>query len=366
MNITNADSFNLGSYNTIFLTGATGTGKSVLQDKLIERVVKENTPESLQFVVLDMTGVDFDELNTKYKSFVKKYLKFDSEEGLSTLEKMAAISEKRVDSSSTKPMVFICIEECDMAVLDQARFDAALMKLNKNAKAANIKLIFSTSRPAPDVISKQLLDSFDVILAGELASDADHEYLNIPKSKDVKRYSFTVVDNHHSENMSSEKAQNQEIIFLKDTEWKHIDGELCRISEFLPMGSSVSNGEVVAPIRTMPYASISFDCTKISSEADITGFVTHKLDFANLWKAFNEHGIAEGEEVLFYWTTKHYANKVSRLLSLSMPKMVVMVCPKGTYDSVKRHGMTWPPKDEVMVLVYGLMATEYYIPDVIK
>jgi DNA segregation ATPase FtsK/SpoIIIE-like protein len=194
MNITNAAYFTFNVDNTMFLTGLTGSGKSVLQDKLIEGLIKGHTPESLQFVLLDMTSVDFEELREKHKEFIQKYVAVDSEEGIRVLEEMALLSQARIDESVTKPMIFICIEECDMAFIEPPRFENALMKINANAKQANMKLVFSTSRPAPDVISKQLLCSFDLIVAGQLASDADHEYLGVPKSQNVEPYSFTIID----------------------------------------------------------------------------------------------------------------------------------------------------------------------------
>lgn len=196
MNITNASYFTFNVDNTMFLTGQTGSGKSVLQDKLIDGLVNGHTPESLQFVLLDMTSVDFEDLREKHKEFVQKYVAIDSEEGLRVLEEMAKLSQVRIDESVTKPLIFICIEECDMAFIEPPRFENALMKINTNAKKANMTLIFSTSRPAPDVISKQLMNSFDLIVAGQLASDADHEYLGVPKSQNVEPYSFTIIDNN--------------------------------------------------------------------------------------------------------------------------------------------------------------------------
>lgn len=181
----------------MFLTGQSGSGKSVLQDKLIDGLVKGHTPETLQFVLIDMTAVDFEDLRKKHNEFVQKYVAINSEEGLSVLEEMAKLSQVRIDDSVTKPLIFICIEECDMAFIDPPRFENAVMEINANAKQANMKLIFSTSRPAPDVISKQLMDSFDLIVAGQLASDADHVYLGVPKIENLEPYSFTIIDNNH-------------------------------------------------------------------------------------------------------------------------------------------------------------------------
>ena len=90
-----------------------------------------------------------------------------------------------------------------MAMVNQERFSKSVMTINNNAKQANMKLIFSTSRPSPDVIPRPLLESFDLIIAGELSSDADYEYLGVPKPKDWEQYSFIVVNNKDSQHQES-------------------------------------------------------------------------------------------------------------------------------------------------------------------
>ena len=202
MQIANADTFTFGSKNTMFLTGQTGSGKSILQDKLIDNLVSSNTPKTLQFVLLDMTGHDFQDLRENHNEFIRKYIAFISEEGLDVIEEMVILSGQRIDSSINEPQIFICIEECDIACLDQKRFDNAVIKINQNAKKANMKLIYSTSSPRTDVISKQLMSSFDLIVAGQLMNKSDYAYLGVPIIKDTEQYSFTVVDDNHNHHPS--------------------------------------------------------------------------------------------------------------------------------------------------------------------
>lgn len=165
-----------------------------------------------------------------------------------------------------------------------------------------------------------------------------------------------------------------EIILRKDREWSLIDSELCLITDFLPlMGSMVKDGKAISPVITEPYASITIECKKYHSK--VTGFITHKMEFINLWSAFRERGInEEKEEVLIYWTTKHYKYKILKILSAFMlailgasnlPKIIVMICPKGTYKSCP-DGFPLLPEKEVLVFVYGLMSLKWWIPDVMK
>ena len=49
---------------------------------------------------------------------------------------------------------------------------------------------------------------------------------------------------------------------------------------------SEKNGEVVSSTSDMPYASVRL--RRCGSTDELTGFITHKVDFAMLWAAFNE------------------------------------------------------------------------------
>ena len=115
----------------------------------------------------------------------------------------------------------------------------------------------------------------------------------------------------------------------KDSEWSVIDGEPCRVIDFMPL-ASVENGKVITPDITTPYALITLECKKIPSM--VKGFVTHKTDFIHLWTAFKERGVSDNEEVIIFWSTQHYKYGFLKLLSSSLPKMWVMICPKKAFE----------------------------------
>jgi len=128
------------------------------------------------------------------------------------------------------------------------------------------------------------------------------------------------------------RATNQEqseFSLLKDSQWSLIDGELCRVTDFCPLGS-IKDGKVLPISKSMPYASVTVECKKLPKK--IEGFICHKIDFMHLWMAFIERGIKQDEEVLIIWTKKHYKNKLYNILSASMPKIWVMICPKGAFE----------------------------------
>ena len=181
-----------------------------------------------------------------------------------------------------------------------------------------------------------------------------------------------------SQEMSNEdKKQEDEPVLLKDRDWSLIDGELCLVSDFSPMmDSAVKDGKVISPEKGLPYAAITLECKKYPGK--IKGFITHYIDFANLWAAFKERGIDEAnEEVLVYWSAKRYKHKWYQAISnfflalqgsTPFPKLIVMVCPKGRYDNQKswEWGFHLSPKHEVMVNVYGALAIKWWKPEVIE
>lgn len=123
--------------------------------------------------------------------------------------------------------------------------------------------------------------------------------------------------------------QQMQVTLIKDNEWSEIDGEPCRVINFVPL-ATVKNGKVVALNKTTPYASVTIECKKLRGK--ITGFICHKMDFMHLWLAFKERGITQDEEVLIFWSKKNYRNIVYKIFSAFMPRLWVMVCPKGAFE----------------------------------
>lgn len=130
--------------------------------------------------------------------------------------------------------------------------------------------------------------------------------------------------------IKSSITNQSEITLLKNKQWSEIDGELCRVIDFISMGS-IENGKVIASDRTTPYAVIHIECKKLP-ECKIDGFITHKLDFIHLWEAYKERGVKSNEEVIICWSGKNYKNRLHKIFSFVMPKLWVMICHKGAFE----------------------------------
>jgi hypothetical protein len=114
----------------------------------------------------------------------------------------------------------------------------------------------------------------------------------------------------------------------KDSEWSVIDGEPCKVINFTPL-ALIEDGKVVVANKTEPYASIILECRKTPNT--IEGFICHKMDFQHLWMAFKERGVKQNEEVIIIWSKKHLKG-FAKIFSSFMPRLWVMICPKGAFE----------------------------------
>ncbi len=124
------------------------------------------------------------------------------------------------------------------------------------------------------------------------------------------------------------RYNGSDFTLIKDSEWSVIDGEPCRVIDFIPWGS-IKNGKVLAIDKTGPYASISLECKKFSK--NVTGYITHKMDFEHLWAAFKERTVKQDEEIIIFWSKKNYKS-YAKLFSAFMPRLWIIICPKGAFE----------------------------------
>jgi hypothetical protein len=154
------------------------------------------------------------------------------------------------------------------------------------------------------------------------------------------------------------KNDDEKVLF-SDKERSIIDSKLCRILEFIPM-ASFENNKITKVDSSLPYASILFEC--VDQKKILRSFITHKEDYRVLWHAFYERKINDDEEVLFYWSNKHYKNRFISLLSKFMPKMWVMICKKSSFEIMTNNDYRPELKGEARYL--ASKPVEEFKPDV--
>ncbi len=190
MNITSADYFTFNTGNSLLLVGKTGCGKSVLCETLFKRFIQAKKPDELRFVILDMTGVDAEILRDKHPEYIEELVEFDAEKALEVLERYAELAKSGRPNEKAELIIFI--EECNMARLDQNRYEKYFTEITSHAQSANIKIIYSTSVISPQTVSKRLIGACEVILVGHQYDSEARQYLGVPDTDDFPEYSFVV------------------------------------------------------------------------------------------------------------------------------------------------------------------------------
>lgn len=194
MNKTNKDYITFNVHNSALLVGQTGTGKTELVRQYIRRLEAAFTPEQMKCVIYDHKVVEFrpkSEGGAK-EEYLHTPVRTGKPEDMDYLEELAQLAKARYKLDKPEPLLFIYIEECDLAAQYPDRFHKAVMTINSRAKKANMKLIFSTSSPRPEIIPPDFRDSFDLILSGILASNVDEENLGMPGTALMSPHEFLV------------------------------------------------------------------------------------------------------------------------------------------------------------------------------
>lgn len=114
-----------------------------------------------------------------------------------------------------------------------------------------------------------------------------------------------------------------------NSQWDTIEEEICRVTDFVPLGDTYKEGRVQTINSSTPYASVTLECRKFPEK--IIGFICHKVDFTNLWLAVKEKRVKDDEEMLIIWSKKHY-KRLYKPFAFLLPKLWVMICPKGAYE----------------------------------
>lgn len=161
--------------HTIFLAGATGSGKSVLSLSMYKQMMEQKNPKDLGFIFFDMTRVDFASWQKEYLHFEPV---FDKQQALELFEVLAEESTLRAQgkADATKTIV-MHIEECDMVISDRKRFENAWEIIAKNKDKNNMYLVCSTSRPNPNTFTDKIRLNTDLRVIFNLANIQDCQFI---------------------------------------------------------------------------------------------------------------------------------------------------------------------------------------------
>lgn len=194
---------NLAKSPHLLVAGATGSGKSVMIHNIIMSLIYRNSPEMLNFIMIDPKRVELTLYNgiphllapvvTDHKKAIlalrwaakemaRRYdiLEAESCRDIQSYHKTIAdnaAERAAADNPSTPermPYIVIIIDElADMMTTYPREFEAAIVKLAQMSRAVGIHLILSTQRPSVEVITGLIKANIPSRIAMQVPSQID-------------------------------------------------------------------------------------------------------------------------------------------------------------------------------------------------
>jgi len=175
----------------LLIAGTTGSGKSVCVNSIISCLLLQNTPQDVQFIMVDpkrveLTGyngiphlvapvvVDLERivgvLQWVQREMEERYRKFASISARNILD-----YNHKIGPDETKmPYYIVVVDElADLMMLAPDETERLLTRLAQMSRATGIHLIISTQRPSVDIITGLIKANFPARIAFAVASSVD-------------------------------------------------------------------------------------------------------------------------------------------------------------------------------------------------
>ena len=185
----------------ILIAGATGSGKSVLINSLVARLLMTESPARARLILIDPKRVELSPL--KKLPHCISYAN-DPETARAALEQavglmMMRYSEMEIQGVKkyTGEAVYIIIDEyADLIVTSKKEIVPLVTRLAQLGRAANIHLIVATQRPTAEVIAGAIRVNLDCKIALHTARAQDSRNIIGEKGAELlPRYGFGIMLN---------------------------------------------------------------------------------------------------------------------------------------------------------------------------
>jgi len=187
----------------LLVAGATGTGKSVLLNAMINSLLFKASPEMVRFLIIDPKRIELSvykdiphllypvmtqpkeatrALRWAVEEMERRYMLL-SDRGVRNIEtyNRKILREKRAISTSDpegtdKPLPYIILvidELADLMMASSRQVEEAITRLAQMARAAGIHLIIATQRPSVDVLTGIIKANFPARISFQVSSKFD-------------------------------------------------------------------------------------------------------------------------------------------------------------------------------------------------
>ncbi len=164
----------LDSAGLILVIGQSGSGKSQLIFSYLDYLTEKYTPDEFVVIAYDVVRVDYWE-----KEPVMPWVKVADWKDYRNeiLSNIQLIKDRTSGATDSKQRVLIHINECDLFQTDYRDSVIELCELVAvNGQAANMQLIFETSRPAQPALPAVLVNAANAKILCPVASTTDAQY----------------------------------------------------------------------------------------------------------------------------------------------------------------------------------------------
>ncbi len=182
----------LTSMPHLLIAGATGSGKSVCVNAIIACLLLQNTPEELQFIMVDPKRVELAGYNgiphlvspvvvdLERIVGVLKWVQREMDDRYRRFANVGArniidFNENKLPADQDKlPYLVVIVDElADLMMLAPDETERLIARLAQMARATGIHLIISTQRPSVDVVTGLIKANFPARIAFAVASSVD-------------------------------------------------------------------------------------------------------------------------------------------------------------------------------------------------
>jgi len=172
----------------LLVAGATGSGKTVCLNSLLTFLLFRDTPDEVQFLLIDPKMVEMTLYNdiphlllpvvTEMKSAIEslKWLVGEMERRYRLFSQNNVRSIDVYNSRNVEriPYIVVVIDElADLITVARTEVEGSIIRLSQLARAAGIHLIIATQRPSVNVITGVIKANFPARIAFQVASKVD-------------------------------------------------------------------------------------------------------------------------------------------------------------------------------------------------
>ncbi len=175
----------------LLIAGATGSGKSVCVNAIIACLLLQNSPEDLQFIMVDPKRVELAGYNgiphlvapvVVDLERIVGVLKWVQREMDDRYKRFASVGARHILDYNAKigpdkekmPYLIVIVDElADLMMLAPDETERLLARLAQMARATGIHLIISTQRPSVDVVTGLIKANFPARIAFAVAASVD-------------------------------------------------------------------------------------------------------------------------------------------------------------------------------------------------